>query len=301
MTTSSTQTNTGTQLQPVTTTDQFGNTTTSYQVIPINSTGTTTTVTAPTSTTTTNPTSALTNLLGLTNTGATSRVASAVFSASDFNLILSALKQDNKTKLVSNPTIVTLNNTQAMINIGEEFPIPSYTYNEQRGSYEVSGFTYKPIGIILKVTPQVNSRGFIKLTLEPEVSSSNGTASFGAAQIPIITTRSAKTEVSLKDGYTMGIGGLIQDTLTGATTSVPVLGSIPLLGRLFRSDSKDNETRNLIIFITAKTVSAEGAPIEQVFNSDAVRQLQMKRSDLPGFRDGSDPFVPETPADAKAK
>ncbi|MEO6994881.1 MAG: secretin N-terminal domain-containing protein, partial [Lacunisphaera sp.] len=89
------------------------------------------------------------NLMSLTNTNGTSRLASAVFSASDFNVIVSALKTQNNTKIVSNPTVVTLNNTEAVLNVGQEFPIPSYTYNTERGTFEVSGFTYKPIGIIL--------------------------------------------------------------------------------------------------------------------------------------------------------
>ena len=236
---------------------------------------------------------AISNLIGIANTGGTNRMASAVFSASDFNIIISALKTQNDTKLVSNPTIVTLNNTEAQINIGKEYPIPNYTYNQERGTYEVSGFNYRPIGIILKVTPQVNARGFIKLTIEPEVSSSTESANFGTASIPIVTTRKTKTQVSLKDGYTMGIGGLIENSVTTGQTKVPVLGSVPLLGRLFRSDSKNDQMRNLIIFITAKTVPADGAPIEEVFDPRRVRQLQMQRSDLPGYRDGSDPFFPE--------
>lgn len=254
--------------------------------------------TAPTTHTGSN---ALTDLASLTNGGSTARLASAVFSASDFNIIISALKTQNDTKLVSNPTVVTLNNTEATINIGREYPIPNYTYNQERGTYEVSGFEYRPIGIILRVTPQVNATGFIKLAVEPEVSSSNESAPFGATEIPIITTRKTKTQVSLKDGYTMGIGGLIENSNTVGQTKVPVLGSIPLLGRLFRSDSKDLRTRNLIIFITAKTVSADGAPIEDVFDSRRVRQLNMTRDELPGYRDGSDPFVQPLPADGKKK
>ncbi|MEZ5414105.1 MAG: secretin N-terminal domain-containing protein [Opitutaceae bacterium] len=245
--------------------------------------------------------STLNNLIGLTNTSTQNRLASAVFSASDFNIIISALKTLNDTKLVSNPTVVTLNNTEATINIGREYPIPNYTYNQERGTYEVSGFEYRPIGIILRVTPQVNSRGFIRLDVEPEVSSSNESAPFGATEIPIITTRKTKTQVSLKDGFTMGIGGLIENSNTVGQTKVPVLGSIPLLGRLFRSDSKDARTRNLIIFITAKTVSADGAAIEEVFDSRRVRQLNMTRDELPGYRDGSDPFVQPMPEGAEKK
>jgi type IV pilus assembly protein PilQ len=242
-------------------------------------------------------TNAVNSLIGLTNSGSTNRLASAVFSSSDFNVIVSALKQQNNSKVVSNPTIVTLNNTEAVINIGQEFPVPSYTYNEQRGSFEVSGFTYKPIGIILKVTPQVNARGVIKLALEPEVSIQNGSTSFGGAggaQIPIIGTRKVKTQVSLKDGYTMGIGGLISSATSHGGTKVPILGDIPLLGRLFSSKSVNDEATNLLIFITAKTVSADGASPEEVFDPRAVQAIGMSREDMPGNRTpkGADMFAP---------
>ena len=235
------------------------------------------------------------NLGSLLLTDGTARTMNAVFSASDFTLVLSALQSLQKTKIVSNPTIVTLNNTQAMINVGQERPIPNYTYNQERGSYEVSGFTYRPIGVILKVTPQVNTRGFIKLTVEPEVSQSSRDANFQGASIPIVESRKANTTVSLKDGFTMGIGGLVQSSATNGSNKVPVLGSIPLVGRLFRSDAKNVDSTNLIIFITAKTISAEGATVEQVFNSERVRDLDMRREELPGYRDGSDPFISSAP------
>ncbi len=238
--------------------------------------------------------SALDSLNSLVNTSGTERIISSVFSASEFNLVLSALQSQNETKLVSNPTVVTLNNSQATINIGEEFPVPSYTYNQERGTFEVSGFEYRPIGIILRVTPQVNSQGFIKLTVEPEVSSRTGTTTFGGAsgaEIPIIASRKSKTQVSLRDGYTMGIGGLIEQTTTNGQTRVPVLGSIPAIGRLFRSDSKNETKRNLLIFITARTLQAEGSPVEEVFDPRMIREMKLRRDELPGYRDGSDPFT----------
>ncbi|MGH7944811.1 MAG: type II secretion system protein GspD, partial [Opitutaceae bacterium] len=235
------------------------------------------------------------NLGSLLLTDGTARTMNAVFSASDFSLVLSALQSLQKTKVISNPTIVTLNNTQAMINVGQERPIPNYTYNSERGVYEVSGFTYRPIGVILKVTPQVNSRGFIKLTVEPEVSQSSRDANFQGASIPIVESRKANTTVSLKDGFTMGIGGLVQSNAVNGTNKVPVLGSIPLVGRLFKSDARNIESTNLIIFITAKTISAEGATVEEVFNSERVRELDMRREELPGYRDGSNPFISAAP------
>lgn len=255
--------------------------------------GTTTTVTNGTTSSGTDTSSNALNLLSsLVNTNGTARALNAVFSASDFNLVLSALQTLQNTKVVSNPTIVTLNNSQAIINVGEERPIPSYTYNTERGVYEVSGFTYKPIGIILRVTPQVNTRGFIKLSVEPEVSQSTRDANFQGAAIPIVESRKASTMVSLKDGYTMGIGGLMRSTASDVNNKVPVLGNMPVLGRLFNHKARNHDSSNLIIFITAKTISAEGAPVEQVFNSNQVRNLQMTREDLPGYRDASDPFLP---------
>ncbi len=249
-------------------------------------------------------TNALNFLNNVANTGDTARQITALFSADDFRLVLSALQSQNDVKIVSNPTIVTLNNNEATINVGESDPIPNYAFNPQTGSFEVNGFTYKDIGIILKVTPQVNARGFIKLTLAPEVSQKNGTLQFGAAQLPIIATRKAVTQVSLKDGYTMGIGGLLSTNSSKGQVKVPVLGSIPVMGRLFRSDTKNTQVTNLIIFITAKTVSADGAPVEQLFESSRVRQLEMRKQDLPGYRDGSSPYItdPEpTPRGAKGK
>lgn len=226
-------------------------------------------------------------------TSGISRATSAVFSADEFKLVVSALKTLNDSKLVSNPTVVTLNNSEASINIGEEFPVPSYTFNQERGSFEVSGFTYKPIGVILKVTPQVNTAGFIKLNVEPEVSNRTGTVSFGGAggaEIPVIGIRKTKTQVTLKDGFTLGLGGLVESSKLKGETKVPVLGSIPGLGRLFRSNSNDITNRNLIVFITARTLRPDGASVGEVFDPRMIRDMKITKDELPGFRDGSDPF-----------
>lgn len=243
------------------------------------------------------PTSDITSLF----TNNISRVTSAVLSADQFTVLLSAMQTLNNTKLVSNPTVVTLNNSEASINIGEEYPVPNYTYNQERGSFEVSGFVYKPIGVLLKVTPQVNSAGFIKLTVEPEVSNRTDVVNFGGAsgaQIPIIGVRKTKTQITLKDGFTLGIGGLVESTATTGQSKVPLLGSIPGLGRLFRSDSRSMTDRNLIVFITAHTIKSDGGSVSDVFDPRMVRKMKITKDELPGYRDGSDPFyqapAPET-------
>lgn len=237
-------------------------------------------------------------------TNNTSRVTTAVFSADQLSVVLSALQSQNNTKLVSNPTVVTLNNSEASINMGDEIPIPNFTYNQERGVFEISGFTYKPVGILLKVTPQVNTAGFIKLTIEPEVSSTDPTKdkTFGTATLPVITTRKTKTQVTMKDGFTLGIGGMVQKTDAKGQTKVPLLGDIPGLGRLFRSDSSSSQATNLVIFLTAKTIRPDGGDSSEVFDPRLTRGMEIQKADMPGYRDGSDPFfTPPPPKDKKSK
>lgn len=225
-------------------------------------------------------------LAGMTAGNSFDRMATSVFSADQFQVVLSALKTDTDIKLVSNPTVVTLNNSEATINIGEDYPIPKFTYNEERGTFEISDIEYKSIGINLNVTPQVNSAGFINLDIEPEVSARAGTVPLGGAsgtEVPIISTRKTKTQITIKDGYTLAIGGLIESTDTIDSTKVPLLGDIPGLGRLFRSDSKNLVQRNLIIFITAKTLNPDGSSYEEIVDSRMLHDMDIRAEDIPGY------------------
>lgn len=225
----------------------------------------------------------------------------AVLTAPQFNTALRALQTVSDSRIISNPTIVTLNNSPAEIAVAEEYPIPNYTYNPEIGQFEISGFEYKPIGIILKVTPQVNSQGLIRLSLQPTISALGEFVSFGGAsgaEIPRIRARKTDTQVSLQSGHTLAIGGLIDSTLTKGKTKVPVLGEIPILGRLFRSDRTDNRNSNLLIFITANTISSEGAEVSEILDPRMIESAKIRRSDLPGFRASGDVFLPEVPEEA---
>jgi type IV pilus assembly protein PilQ len=215
------------------------------------------------------------------------QLVTSTFSMSEFGAVMSLYQSASNVRMVSNPTVVTLNNVEAAINIGLEYPIPSYTYNSERGSFEVSGFIYKPIGINLKVTPQVNNAGFVKMNILPEVSSISGTVDFGGstgAKIPIISTRKVATQVSLKNGHTLGLGGLIEDQTTKGTTKVPFLGEIPVIGSLFKSKSTSKTTRNLVVFITAKTLDSGEAKVDEVFSSELLGGAGIAKKDIPGAR-----------------
>jgi type IV pilus assembly protein PilQ len=216
----------------------------------------------------------------------------STFTASEFNVVLKALNTSGNARLVSNPTLVTLNNVEATVNVGDEYPIPNYTYNQEKGSFEVAGFTFRPLGVVLKVTPQVNAAGFIKMSVEPSVSFVNGVVNFGTANIPIINNKTTKTQVSLKNGHTMGIGGLIEIENKTSGTKVPFLGDIPFLGNAFKSKGRSEKLHNLVIFITAKTLDVNEPKVEDVFDPRTIRAMDLKREDLPGYR-SSEPAFPK--------
>lgn len=210
----------------------------------------------------------------------------AVFSADAFRMVISALETNSDVELVSNPTVVTMNNTPAQINIGEKFPVPQFNYNQEIGRFEVSGFDPIDIGINLEVTPQINSAGFINMRIQPEISSRTGEVTFGGAAgatIPIIASRRTNSTVSIKSGYTLAIGGLIEKTTERNDSKVPLLGSIPILGRAFSSTNRSTDERNLIIFITAKILSASGATYRDVFSQRTLYEMGIKARDLPGY------------------
>jgi type IV pilus assembly protein PilQ len=111
----------------------------------------------------------------------------------------------------------------------------------------------------------------------------------------VIAVRKTKTQVTLKDGYTLGIGGLVDSTKTNGETRVPLLGDIPGLGRLFRSNTSSKSQTNLLVFITARTVKPDGGTVGEIFDPRTVREMKLTKDELPGFRDGSDPFAQPVP------
>ncbi|MGK0309464.1 MAG: type IV pilus assembly protein PilQ [Lentimonas sp.] len=207
----------------------------------------------------------------------------AVLSADQFDAVISALDNNSDVELVSNPTVVALNNTKANITIAERFPFPQYSFNAQTGERQIIGFEYIDIGIKLDVTPSVNKAGFINLNIIPEVSNSTGTFEVEEVEIPIISSRRTESNITIKDGYTLAIGGLVESTVETDVSKVPLLGSLPGIGRLFRSNSDSTSSTNLIIFITAKTLNPDGSDYRDVVDPRILNEMQIIPSDLPGY------------------
>jgi type II secretory pathway component GspD/PulD (secretin) len=164
----------------------------------------------------------------------------------DLNLIIEALEKDNKANIVSNPRISTADNQEARIMVGKEIPL---IVSDEAGNPITE---LKKIGVILRVTPHVNSDGTITMDLHPELSdlAQQATVQGGV----IVNLQEADTRVVVKDGETAVIGGLISDTESSLRSGVPVLKDVPLLGGLFRYESKSTRKRELIIFVTPKVV-----------------------------------------------
>lgn len=225
------------------------------------------------------------SLGNITSAASTGRFDTAVFSADQFRVVLSALKTGNDSKLVANPTVVTLDNKLARIDIVREVPQIEFNFNPETGTREAQGLA-EPLrfGTIIEVTPQVNDAGFINLKVVPEVSNQVGIQETQLGPQPIIDVRKAETNVVIKDGFTLAIGGLSQNEETKSGSRVPLLGSLPGVGQLFRSDTDDVTQRNLIIFITAKTLNPDGTDYREIVDPRVLDEMGFVPSEVPGYK-----------------
>jgi type IV pilus assembly protein PilQ len=171
---------------------------------------------------------------------------------------LEALSTRTDTNVLSNPRITTLNNQEAKITVGTKWPVANYSYSDETGRWNVSGWEYIEYGIILTVTPTVNKDGYITLTVIPEVSDLNGSVTFEGAEVPIISTKQAEVQVMIRDSETLVIGGMIKDKTINTRKKVPFLGDIPILGYLFSKNDTEVEKRDLLIFLTPHILKENG-------------------------------------------
>ena len=181
---------------------------------------------------------------------------------SQVQAVFEFLKTRSDTDILQNPRIVTMDNQPAQITVGSQYPIPTYTYNEDQAALQVSGWEYMDIGIIFDVTPHVNNAGFITLDVQPRITAILDFVTVENTSLPRLSNESALTRVMIKDGETLVIGGLITDQVTETKKKTPILGDIPILGLAFqKSDSTVTKT-DLIIFITPHIVTPEMAMVE---------------------------------------
>jgi len=191
----------------------------------------------------------------------TTDLRQAVLTPDNFQLTLKFLQNQTDANLISHPKLVMADNKDGVIKVSEQWPIPKFQFNNSTGQWEISDFEYKDIGVVLKVKPHVNEDEFINMKVTPEVSDILSFTTFGgatSAQLPVISTRTADTDVLIKNGQTLAIGGLMRENETNLIDKVPLLGEIPIVGPyIFTSSTKTIRNSNLLIFITATVVTEE--------------------------------------------
>jgi general secretion pathway protein D len=215
--------------------------------------------------------------------------------------LLNALRGEGETNIISTPQIVTLDNEEAEIRVGQEVPFVTGQFtNTGANQGSVNPFQTiqrEQIGTNLKITPQINEGSGVKLDIEQETSSLAATVT-GAADL-VTNTRTITTSVFVNDGDVLVLGGLIDDKLLEADRRVPGLGRIPGLGWLFRSRTSDRTKTNLMVFIRPTILSSDGADARFLTNSKYryIRDLQRQMAEDPVMlmREFERPQLPPLP------
>uniref|UniRef100_UPI00404B5236 type II secretion system protein GspD n=1 Tax=Cephaloticoccus sp. TaxID=1985742 RepID=UPI00404B5236 len=225
----------------------------------------------------------------------------------DVNAVVRALSQKQGTDLLSAPKVTVLSGNPATITVAQELRYPqSFGQTQsQVGTGSASGggsagvaitagtpqeFTTRNVGVELKVTPTVEEDDYsISLDLNPRVTEFDGFVEYGGPSVaisgsttvnvpsgfyqPIFSVRDISTKVTIWDGATLIMGGLTREEVKKVNDKVPVIGDIPLLGKLFRSKGESAQKRNLLIFVTANLLSPGGSPKKQALRNVAPSSL----------------------------
>jgi len=199
----------------------------------------------------------------------------------NFAAMIRALQGDSNTNLISTPSAVTMDNQEAQIKVAQEVPFITgqFTNTGSTNNGEVNPFTTvqrQEVGTILKITPQVNMGGkLVQLKISIESSALSG--STGDAGSAITNKRTIDTNVLIEDGGIVVLGGLIQEGDTRGEQRVPYLGRIPVIGELFKTRSRNNEKRNLMVFLRPKILlDGFAAAIETDAKYNYMREEQLK-------------------------
>jgi type IV pilus assembly protein PilQ len=207
----------------------------------------------------------------LNPTAAVSELIFQKLTGTQFEAVIKALEDKSYANTLSAPHIMTLNNQEASILIGSKFPLIKGTVSTETGAITGQSLDrYQDIGIQLNVAPQISGKDYINLIVHPAVSTYSQTvkaiSSTGAtmAEYPIIVVREAETQILIKDGGTVVIGGLMKDVKSDSRKGIPILMNIPYLGSLFRRDYSTTTKVDLLVFLTAHIVKEGEFSTEEI-------------------------------------
>ncbi len=193
-------------------------------------------------------------------------------------VILHALEKQSGVNILSMPQIMTTNHRKAQIIVGENRPFVMGSRitetTDPATPTVIQSFEYRDVGITLEVTPHVSQGGMVRLEVNSEFTKLIEDVAATSLDTPVTAKRSAQTVVSMNSGNTVIIGGLMRDDTTRVTQQVPILGSLPLVGPLFRNQRDRLQKTNLLIFITPTVMASE----EQLLEATNLMQQQMQEA-----------------------
>ncbi|RKZ40628.1 MAG: type II secretion system protein GspD [Gammaproteobacteria bacterium] len=214
----------------------------------------------------------------------------------NFAVMLRALTSDTNTNVLSTPSLLTLDNQEAEIVVGQNVPFVTGQYTGTGAIGNVGNpfqtIQREDIGIKLKVKPQINEGNAVKLEIEQEVSSISRSSQ---ATDLVTNKRTIKTTVIVEDGNMVVLGGLIDEDLQQTSQKVPVLGDLPIIGSLFRSQSTKKVKRNLMVFlhpIIIRDAASEKFISHDKYSYMRTQQLELKAQGLPLMSASEIPVLP---------
>ena len=217
-----------------------------------------------------------------------------------FGTIINAVQSDTKSNILSTPSLVTLDNQEAKLLVGQEIPITTGEALSKNFDNAFRTVQRQNVGIQLEVKPQINDGGSIKLAIRQEVSSIAGPVSNSFSDL-ILNKREIQTTVTVDDGQIIALGGLLDDNERRTLEKIPFLGDIPGLGQLFRSRSKTRSKTNLMIFIRPtilRSAMEAQALAERRYNYVRAQQRLLRPDEEPSIdqlvRDYMDTTPPST-------
>lgn len=214
------------------------------------------------------------------------------------------LQNSGDANVLSTPNIMTLDNEEARILIGNNVPFVTGSYANSTGSSTVNPFTTverKDVGLMLKVRPQIGENGTVKMAIYQEISKIDDSTR-NNANGPSTSKRSVESNVLVDDGSIIVIGGLLEDTYSQGEDKVPLMGDLPVVGNLFKSENRKRNKTNLMIFlrpiVVRDTATSDALVVDRY---DAIRALQQNTQPAPSLMMGTvsgAPVLPPLPAPA---
>jgi general secretion pathway protein D len=195
---------------------------------------------------------------------------SYVYAASNVRAVISALDEVTHINVISSPQLMVLDNRTALLQVGDEVPIITQSAVSviDPASPIVNSVQFRSTGVILSVTPRVNSSGNVELDIQQEVSDVVPTTT-STIDSPTIQQRKIKSSVSVHDGQTIALGGLIRDRQSHGKSGIPVLSDIPVVGTLFGTTTNTGDRTELLVLITPHVIRS---PAEADAVTDELRQ-----------------------------